>query len=1151
MFASSILNLLKFCLSTSFLSLLAYVASGQVPTWDHYFQYEVERIEAQSTADLAAVTKENWEETKAKWRSELHEMLGLEPLPAISDLQTTVTGSLHPDGLTIERLHYQSRPGLYVAANLYIPEGDAPAAGWPAVLYVCGHAQVADAGRKLGNKTAYQHHGLWFARHGVACLIIDTVQLGELHGEHHGTYKLGRWDWISRGYTPAGVEAWNAIRGIDVLESWPGIDKTRIGITGRSGGGAYSWYAAALDERIKVAVPVAGIADLRNHVIDGCVEGHCDCMFMINYYGWDYPKLAALIAPRPLLLANSDSDGIFPLDGVIRTHRGLAKLYATLGASNKYGVLITPGPHKDTQELQVGAFRWLLRNLNGQEPIVSDAALKELEAKQLAVFEREAPADERVAAVGSWFVPTADNVFDPQQAARLFREHWLPELNHTAFALPLRALSESPQFKVTALGETNSRQDPRKVQLHQATLVDDRTLTILELEGSQQDVKQATEQPPRGKVIVHIGTIEAVANNTASLLKFANSPTTTALLSVQPYAKHYFIHTQIADCQTNELTVKQSNQIVRRFYLLGQTPEQRQLSDVLSCLRLIKRLVQRDQEQPPTVALTGAHRAAAIATLAGLLCAAELNPELPAVDELRVSNYPTDPELAPAIPGILRVCNYANLLAVAQGSFNVVIETQSADGESPLQRLVDSSSEPQQANGLRIVEVGQTSAQVWMRATRWVLPNLGDMPSVQFPSTPDTNQSTAKPTGKSKTGPILPETGVEGLQYAVPGVAAEVRVGHRGSSGNWKFSEWVAVDVSTDFSAIVKIDGLDAGQAYSVRTQTRAQGRQEPSSSLTGEFLTLPATDSLPTFRLAVGTCQAFPDRDGPHGFDLYRTMTKRHTNAFIMAGDVVYYDQLARSLPLAYYHWQRTYSLPTLVDFHRQVPTYFLKDDHDTYVNDSWPGQRHPWTENFTFEDGQRIFIQETALPTPAYRTFHVGSDLQVWLMEGRDYRSPNTAPDGPDKSIWGTQQKAWLEQTLQDSTARFKVIVSPTPLVGPDRENKNDNHSNDVFKVEGDEVRKLLSSYPNTVSVCGDRHWQYHSIDPVSGLHEFSVGPFSDRHAGGWKQSDYRADIHQFLRVAGGYLEIELSGEPSARSLVLRHLDTYGKEQHSHTLQ
>src|SRR5215217_655671 len=110
----------------------------------------------------------------------------------------------------------------------------------------------------------------------------DTIQLGEIRGEHHGTYKDGRWWWAARGYTPAGVEAWNGIRALDYLETRPEVDRSRIGMTGRSGGGAYSWWVAALDDRIKVAAPTAGITTLRNHVVDGAVEGHCDCMFTVN-----------------------------------------------------------------------------------------------------------------------------------------------------------------------------------------------------------------------------------------------------------------------------------------------------------------------------------------------------------------------------------------------------------------------------------------------------------------------------------------------------------------------------------------------------------------------------------------------------------------------------------------------------------------------------------------------------------------------------------------------------------------------------------------------------------------------------------------------------------------------------------------------------
>ena len=83
-------------------------------------------------------------------------------------------------------------------------------------------------------------------------------------------------------------------------------------MTGRSGGGSYTWTVAALDDRVRVAAPVAGITDLQNHVVDGAVDGHCDCMFYVNTYRWDFPTAAALLAPRPLLICNSDKDTDLP-----------------------------------------------------------------------------------------------------------------------------------------------------------------------------------------------------------------------------------------------------------------------------------------------------------------------------------------------------------------------------------------------------------------------------------------------------------------------------------------------------------------------------------------------------------------------------------------------------------------------------------------------------------------------------------------------------------------------------------------------------------------------------------------------------------------------------------------------------------------------
>ncbi|MCX6956267.1 MAG: acetylxylan esterase, partial [Verrucomicrobia bacterium] len=205
---------------------------------------------------------------------------------------------------------------------------------------------------------------------------------------------------------------------------------------GRSGGGAYTWYTAALDDRIKVVVPVAGITDLHNHVIDGVVKGHCDCMFMVNTYRWDYAKLAALIAPRPLLFANSDKDTIFPLDGVLRVHGEVARLYALYKASDKLGLLITEGPHKDTQDLQVPAFRWFNRFLKREDTLIGMAAEKLFEPKQLRVFPAGvSPADQRTTKIHETFVAMAAPAVPAGASAwQQQREGWMRALREKSFA---------------------------------------------------------------------------------------------------------------------------------------------------------------------------------------------------------------------------------------------------------------------------------------------------------------------------------------------------------------------------------------------------------------------------------------------------------------------------------------------------------------------------------------------------------------------------------------------------------------------------------------------------------------------------------------------------------------------------------------------
>jgi dienelactone hydrolase len=385
---------------------------------DEYFERETRRV-TQRTAALVSDVEE-WPRLKADLRRQLFEMLGLQPLPARSDLKAQITGTTERDGVIVENIVFQSRPGLYVTGNFYRPaRQDGPL---PTILYVCGHGKVSIDGVSYGNKVHYQHHGAWFAKNGYTCLTIDTLQLGEIEGHHHGTHRLGRWWWNARGYTPAGVEAWNCIRALDYLETREEVDANRFGVTGRSGGGAYTFWISALDERIKVSAPVAGITSMQNHIVDGCIEGHCDCMFMVNTYRWDFPLLASLIAPRPFLILNTDKDRIFPLDGVVDVYQKTRQVYEALDAGDNIGLAMYEGPHKDTQPLRVPAFHWFERHLKGasiDSEMANTTAPKLFEPDELKVL-KEIPENERNTFIDDYFTRRVPRSVEPAESATDF-----------------------------------------------------------------------------------------------------------------------------------------------------------------------------------------------------------------------------------------------------------------------------------------------------------------------------------------------------------------------------------------------------------------------------------------------------------------------------------------------------------------------------------------------------------------------------------------------------------------------------------------------------------------------------------------------------------------------------------------------------------
>lgn len=437
-------------------------------------------------------------------------------------------------------------------------------------------------------------------------------------------------------------------------------------------------------------------------------------------------------------------------------------------------------------------------------------------------------------------------------------------------------------------------------------------------------------------------------------------------------------------------------------------------------------------------------------------------------------------------------------------------------------------------NAFKVGEVDATSAIVWTRITA----------STEFnrQGVPFSDEDEAVPAGR-----LLSE-----MRYSLMAAHGEARVGYapKGEPALGRWTPWVPARADRDGTLQFELHGLSAGTAYEVEVQARPPGADRPSAVVRGGFETALAPDQDGPVDFAVVTCHDFIRRDDPaNGHFIYRALSRSDPDFLVHAGDVEYYDKpgpYAKNAGLARYKWNRLFALPYQRDFYRSATAYFLKDDHDILMNDAWPGMTYG---DLTWDEGLRIFREQTPSGPLPYRTFRWGKHLQIWLMEAREYRSPNDTPDGPGKTLWGETQKRWFFETFAASDATFRIVISPTPILGPDRPRKNDNHANDGFEHEGREIRDFLASQEDAFVICGDRHWQYASVDGMRGIREYGCGAGADAHAGGWRE-DMRTPGQTFLRIAGGYLQVAIRPSADGVRVHLRHCDVHGNVVNEETL-
>lgn len=422
-------------------------------------------------------------------------------------------------------------------------------------------------------------------------------------------------------------------------------------------------------------------------------------------------------------------------------------------------------------------------------------------------------------------------------------------------------------------------------------------------------------------------------------------------------------------------------------------------------------------------------------------------------------------------------------------------------------------------------------------------------------------------------GPVLDANG------DVPGAAGVVcfDYGTKADFSDARRTPWTSATDQRDFIVRAALTNLQPGQTYHYRAIFGAdQAGAKPGRR--GQFATLPGKASDRAASFIVGSCMNYmkfmhgargkagpaitaTEEDKRLGYRVFSAMADLKPDFFVGTGDIVYYDNIlhgpAKTLPKLRECWHEQFRFPRLVEFFGRTPAYWSKDDHDFRFNESDNETAQlplPHTGIEMFRE-QMPILPAGDLQSPTYRTHRVNRDVQIWLTEGRDYRSANAMADGPDKSIWGRPQREWLQRTLKESDATWKILISPTPMVGPDDASKIDNHA-DIggFRHEGDAFFAWLAENKITgfMIVCGDRHWQYHSIHP-SGIEEFACGALNDENArlgvppGSKKGTDPEARIKQPYLSAeptGGFLYLRVAPEgPRGARLVIEHRDDYGK--------
>ena len=301
-------------------------------------------------------TRAEYDTMRSRMCSRMVEAVG--GFPKCTPLNAKTVATVQRDGYRIEKVLFESLPGIYVTGLLFLPDSPAFKPPYPAFLVTCGHS-----GNGKGSAD-YQRGCVIGAKQGFAAFIYDPISQGERTQvpETTGTSGHNRFgvNALLLGRSMAQMRIWDGMRAIDYLQERPDVRSDRIGYMGNSGGGTMTSLIMAVEPRVKAAAPACYISSIREVVDHAGPQDAEQCIFGQLAFGLNHASFV-LMQGQPVRLHCCHND-FFPFMGSRQTFRTVAETVRNLGlGAERYGMTDVSGPHGWKESTRVSSIQWMRR----------------------------------------------------------------------------------------------------------------------------------------------------------------------------------------------------------------------------------------------------------------------------------------------------------------------------------------------------------------------------------------------------------------------------------------------------------------------------------------------------------------------------------------------------------------------------------------------------------------------------------------------------------------------------------------------------------------------------------------------------------------------------------------------------------------------